>query len=213
MAILLENSNLAPESAGVPKSIPNQDTQDTNTTTGTTNSKSTTDEQGAKTVTGPENGQTDDSVDSVLSPPFQWHSDELKQFWLGCFSSGVNVYAYDGLHPKALCSKICNDILHTNINVNSSSSNPNDRLLCFEVLSNLEQKFRDADIIKPPTQKVGGNPNHPHQTVTLYQRVLHSDFNRFGSVLEGQGKTLAVWARDCVDESIRRLSSNNGNQT
>lgn len=130
---------------------------------------------------------------------FNWENVELGRFWVKCFPRGYNVYVMDGLHPKALCSKICNDVLRTNININSGSANPNDKLLCFEVLSNLEQKFTEAGIILPPTQKPGGTPNQQ-----VYKRVLHTDFNRFSTVL-GE-VSLGEWARERVEESIRRLT-------
>ena len=70
------------------------------------------------------------------------------------------------MHPKALCSKICNDILRTNININSGSTNPNDRLLCFEVLGNLEAKFIENGVVEVPKMRPGGNPNQ-----LVYKRV------------------------------------------
>lgn len=146
-------------------------------------------------------GSSNKKSSAVEGEQFHWESDELKRFWLGCFAPGSNVYVYDGLHPKALCSKICNDVLRTNININSSNANPNDRLLCFEVLNNLEQKFIEAGIVEPPTQKPGGNLNQ-----RVYKRVLHTDFNRFATVLADQNKSLESWARDRVEESIRRIS-------
>jgi len=130
---------------------------------------------------------------------FTWKNQELGKFWEECFPPDYSIYGFDGLHPKALCSKICNDVLRTNINVNSSSSNPNDRLLCFEVLSNLEQKFIDLGIVQKPVSKMTGNPNH-----MAYQRVTHQDWNRFAEFLGSH--TLESWARECVEESIRRLS-------
>lgn len=133
---------------------------------------------------------------------FEWSSEELKKFWLGCFAPGVNVYSFDGLHPKALCSKICNDVLRTNININSSNMNPNDRILCFDVLANLEERFIECGIIEAPTPKPGAtNPNQ-----VVYKRVYHTDFNQFGQVLSQQNKTLEQWARERVEESIKRLS-------
>merc|ERR1712216_526500 len=132
---------------------------------------------------------------------FVWENPELKSFWASCFPPGYDFYTFDGLHPKALCSKICNDVLRTNININSGSTNPNDRLLCFEVLGNLEANFIEAGIVQPPKVKQGGNPNH-----LVYKRVSHSEWNKFASVLGD--KTLEQWARACVEESIRRLSQN-----
>lgn len=69
------------------------------------------------------------------------------------FFPRYNCFVLDGLHPKALCSKICNDVLRTNINLNSSSQNPNDRMLCFEVLAQMEQRFIDGGIVEKPTRK------------------------------------------------------------
>lgn len=138
------------------------------------------------------------SKPSVVSD-FVWHSEELGKFWENCFPPGTNVFLFDGLHPKALCSKICNDVLRTNININSSSSNPNDRLLCFEVLQNLEDKFIMHGVVEAPVQKPGGNPNHK-----LYKRVSHTDWNGFAGILGDQ--TLEAWARDRVEESIKKLT-------
>ncbi|CAD7932189.1 unnamed protein product [Amoebophrya sp. A25] len=130
---------------------------------------------------------------------FAWDNEELGRFWEECFPPHYDVYLFDGLHPKALCSKICNDVLRTNINVNSSSSNPNDRLLCFEVLGNLEAKFIEMGIVQKPVSKNTGNPNH-----VAYQRVTHQDWNRFAGFLKT--RSFEAWARECVEESIRRLS-------
>lgn len=145
-------------------------------------------------------GTTNSKPSVADTDDFHWQSEELKRFWVGCFSPAYNPYLFDGLHPKALCSKICNDVLRTNININSGSSNPNDRALCFEVLNNLEQKFIQAGIVEQPTQKPGGNANQ-----LVYTRVLHQDFDRFAAVLSG--KSLEQWARERVEESIRRLST------
>lgn len=133
------------------------------------------------------------------SEAFDWASGELQKFWLGCFPPAADVYTMDGLHPKALTSKICNDVLGTNINV--SSANPNDKLLCFEVIGVLENKLIKAGIVAPPEQKPGGTA---HQKV--YQRVSHADFNKIHRVL--QGRSLEDWARDAVTESIERLQLN-----
>jgi len=129
---------------------------------------------------------------------FVWDNSELKEFWESCFPQFYDSYTFDGLHPKALCSKICNDILRTNININSASPNPNDRMLCFEVLTNLETKLIDAGTIQQPTAKPGGTPSQ-----LLYKRVSHSDWNKFAAVL-GE-RTLEQWARTVVEETIRRL--------
>ncbi len=147
-------------------------------------------------------GETTPTGTSASKPSvgeFTWDSPELGRFWIGCFPPGTNVYQFDGLHPKALCSKICssyaisklvqysypnfpscrsahiiyelwsvrmgssrktliakltgNDVLRTNININSGSNNPNDRLLCFEVLANLEAKFIEYGVVEAPQPK------------------------------------------------------------
>ncbi|CAD7963947.1 unnamed protein product [Amoebophrya sp. A120] len=164
--------------------------------TPTTNSKPSSVVEEPTTSTGEE-------VSGIpKGPAFKWDSDELKKFWEECFSPNYNSLIFDGLHPKALCSKICNDVLRTNINVNSASSNPNDRLLCFEVLSNLEAKFIELGIVQKPTPKMTGNPNHQQ-----YQRVSHQDWNRFAGHLAAKNQSLEAWARECVEESIRLLSA------
>lgn len=158
---------------------------------------------GKNNVGGTENIREQKDGDNSSLPvkdSFQWSTEELKKFWLGCFPNGYDVYAMDGLHPKALCSKICNDVLKTNINLHSSNSNPNDKILCFDVLSSMEKHFIEAEIISPPTQKPGNNPNHK-----AYKRVMHADFNRMGKIL-GE-KTLEAWAREVVNESVNRLTN------
>merc|ERR1712060_110431 len=95
---------------------------------------------------------------------------------------------------------ICNDVLKTNINLHSSNSNPNDKILCFDVLNSMEKHFIDANIVASPVQKPGNNPNHK-----AYKRVKHDDFNKMGEVL-GK-KTLEGWAREIVNESVTRLTN------
>jgi len=93
------------------------------------------------------------------------------------------------------------DVLRTNINTNSSSTNPNDRLLCFEVLQNLENQFIIAGVVEKPVSKQDGNPNH-----VVYQRVSFRDWNKFAQYAGFlRYKNLEAWARTIVDESIANI--------
>lgn len=129
---------------------------------------------------------------------------ELGEFWEKCFPETYNSYMNDGLHPKSLCSKICNDVLHTNININSGSSNPNDRILCFEVLQMLESKFIEMGIVVKPWPKPGAtNQNH-----MVYKRVMPSDLKKLEKFLGNQKEgCLETWARSVVEECITKLST------
>jgi len=136
---------------------------------------------------------------------FEWGVPELGKFYEGCFPDSYNAYAADGLHPKSLCSKICNDVLNTNININSGSSNPNDRILCFEVLQMLEHKFIEMGVVQAPRLKEGAaNPNH-----MAYIRIKAADLKKLEQHLpnNGQPGCLEAWARSVVEECIAKLSS------
>lgn len=142
-------------------------------------------------------------MNTEVPDSFDWGVAELGEFWEKCFWDSYNSYAQDGLHPKCLCSKICNDVLSTNININSSSSNPNDRILCFEVLGMLETKFIEMGVIQTPVPKEGStNANH-----MVYQRVLASDLKKLEKYLEPKPGGLEAWARGVVEECIQRLSA------
>lgn len=131
---------------------------------------------------------------------FEWGREELGTFWEKCFPKHYDCYVMDGLHPKCLTSKICNDILRTNINTNSSSANQqNDRILCFEVLQNLETQLIQFGVVQKPRSKNTGNPNH-----VVYTRVDPTHWNLMSKVLTKE-LTLEKWARSVVDDSIRKL--------
>ena len=144
----------------------------------------------------------------------EWGSEEVGRFWEQCFPPMYNPYVMDGLHPKCLCSKICNDILKTNINVNSSSPNPNDRILCFEVLANLERKFIEMDVIKEPQPpRVNPPPGFTRPLQLEYKRVYAQDLNKLCAHLPAGPGALEAWSRKVVEESIKKLSGvgNGGN--
>ena len=53
--------------------------------------------------------------ENAAESDFLWDNDELKSFWEACFPMGYNFYSFDGLHPKALCSKICKSLSWTSL--------------------------------------------------------------------------------------------------
>ena len=88
---------------------------------------------------------------SAAPAGFTWSNNELKTFWESCYPSGYNYFILDGLHPQTIYSKLCNNVLRTNFNKFAGFTvPPQDRLLCFEVIAQMERRLIAKGIVEQP---------------------------------------------------------------
>merc|ERR1712194_7607 len=88
---------------------------------------------------------------------FVWDNTELKEFWDSCFPLCYDSCTFDGLHPKALCSKIFNNVLKLNVNSALNESNPEHRAMTLKAMVYLEDKLVEGGIIQKPMTNSDSN--------------------------------------------------------